>query len=194
MADQQPQDLPRWLAALQPVLRNHGVGPAAIDVITSAFARQARFHREDVAEETRRLRENIEQRETALQQQLRAEKERHGEQVARLEAELAEARLRQNSVVNFVDEALEAGATNLHLDVKLRDREPDEESTEGSLQYQHCKIDVSDKQDVGEKRRAVLSQFSDREFQFCSFLHQVSHSGVCRCGSPRAQAPRDSTP
>ncbi|MES1911729.1 MAG: hypothetical protein MHM6MM_004119 [Cercozoa sp. M6MM] len=161
MADQQPQDLPRWLAALQPVLRNHGVGPAAIDVITSAFARQARFHREDVAEETRRLRENIEQRETALQQQLRAEKERHGEQVARLEAELAEARLRQNSVVNFVDEALEAGATNLHLDVKLRDREPDEESTEGSLQYQHCKIDVSDKQDVGEKRRAVLSQFSD---------------------------------
>ncbi|MES1915387.1 MAG: hypothetical protein MHM6MM_007341 [Cercozoa sp. M6MM] len=168
MADQQPQDLPRWLAALQPVLRNHGVGPAAIDVITSAFARQARFHREDVAEETRRLRENseqlrreFEQRETTLQEQLRAETERHGEQVARLEAELAKARLRQNSVVDFVDEALKAGATNLNLDVKLRDREPDEESTQGSLQYHHCKIDVSDKEDVGEKRRAVLSQFSD---------------------------------
>ncbi|MES1916071.1 MAG: hypothetical protein MHM6MM_007925 [Cercozoa sp. M6MM] len=106
MADQQPQDLPRWLAALQPVLRNHGVGPAAIDVMSSAFARQARFHREDVAAETRRLRENteqleqhrreleqqhrreLEQRETMFQEQLRAETERHREQVARLEAEL----------------------------------------------------------------------------------------------------------
>ncbi|MES1914739.1 MAG: hypothetical protein MHM6MM_006783 [Cercozoa sp. M6MM] len=121
MADQQPQDLPRWLAALQPVLRNHGVGPAAIDVITSTFARQARFHREDVAAETRRLRENSEQ----LQEQLRAEKERHGEQMAQVVAELAEARLGHGSIMSLVDDALAVNATNVHLDVKLRDQGAD---------------------------------------------------------------------
>ncbi|MES1916069.1 MAG: hypothetical protein MHM6MM_007925 [Cercozoa sp. M6MM] len=147
--------------------------------MSSAFARQARFHREDVAAETRRLRENteqleqhrreleqqhrreLEQRETMFQEQLRAETERHREQVARLEAELAKARLGQGSVVNLVDDALAVDATNVLLDVKLRDQESDEERTQGSLQYHRCKIDVSDKEELGEKRRAVLSRLSD---------------------------------